>query len=250
MVCALYARISKETCPTRGCGHLKTDHAEDGEGKCRKCDCTRYVGQDPESQLAQLRDYCRAQKWAIREFIDHETGKHSDREQLQAMFLAASRREVGVVLVWALDRLSREGIFETLKHWRQLRDNGIQFESFSEPQFRTTGPFGDLFAELFIALSACFAKMERMRISDRTKAGLERARLKGRIGGRPAPVFDRDRARAMRAQTPPMSWREMARELKVAQSSIRKILARDAEAVPGVHKTFSGKPRKRAAIKR
>jgi DNA invertase Pin-like site-specific DNA recombinase len=245
MICAIYARVSKERCPTKGCGHVKTDHAKNGDGRCRikGCECARYTGQDPETQLAQLRGYAKAQKWQVREFIDFETGKHSDREQLQAMYAAAARREVGVVLVWALDRLSREGVFVTLKHWHSLRDNGVEFESFSEPQFRTTGPMGEIFAELFISLSATFAKMERIRISDRTKAGLERARAKGRIGGRPAKVFDRDLALSMRGQNPPMSWRAIGKKLGVAQSSIRK-------ALKGVHKTSSQKPAKRGAIKR
>jgi DNA invertase Pin-like site-specific DNA recombinase len=252
MICAIYARVSKERCPTKGCGHLKTDHAK-GQGKCRisDCECTRYTGQDPETQLSQLRTYARAQHWEIREFIDYETGKHSDRAQLQAMFEAASRREMGVVLVWALDRLSREGIFETLRHWRSLRDNGVQFESFSEPQFRTTGAYGDLFAELFIALAACFAKMERQRISDRTKAGLERARAQGRIGGRPARIFDRGRALELRDQVPPMSWREIGLALGgIPEASIRKEVRKlRTERLLGAHKTSRPKPKKRATNK-
>ncbi len=244
MVCAIYARVSKEECPTQGCGHPKALHAA-GSGRCKvkPCKCTRYTGQDPEVQLTQLRVYARAQNWEIREYIDYETGKHDKRAQLQAMFAAASRREFGVVLVWALDRLSREGIYETLKHWHALTDNGVEFESYSEPQFRTTGPWGKLFAELFIALAACFAKMERVRISDRTKAGLARARAAGRIGGRRAKVFDRVRAQEMRNLKPPMSWRAIAKILGVAQSSIR-------DALRVCEKRPPQKPKKRAARKR
>jgi DNA invertase Pin-like site-specific DNA recombinase len=199
---------------------------------------TKDKGQDVENQLIQQRRYAEAQDWEIVEFIDHESGKHANRAQLQALFDAASRREFGVVLVWALDRFTREGVAETFAHIKKLLDYGVQFESLTEPHFRTTGPAG----ELMIAIAAWIAKQERVRISDRTKAGLAVARSKGRIGGRPAKVFDRQRAQELRSQNPPASWRVIARELGIAQSSIRK-------ALQGVHKTSPRKPAKRVAIK-
>ena len=190
---------------------------------------TKDKGQDVENQLIQQRRYTTAQGWEITEFIDHETGKHANRPQFQALFAAASRREMDVVLVWALDRFSREGVAATFAHIKRLLDYGVQFESLTEPHFRTTGPAG----ELMIAIAAWIAKQERMRISDRTKAGLAVARAKGRIGGRARKVFDLERAVAMRAEDPPISWRKIACVLKVPQSSIRKALNR----VSGVHST-------------
>src|SRR4029077_20785360 len=103
-----------------------------------------------------------------------------NRPQFQALFAAASRREMDVVLVWALDRFSREGVAATFAHIKRLLDYGVQFESLIDPHFRTTGPAG----ELMIAIAAWIALQERMRISDRTKAGLAIARSKGRIGAR------------------------------------------------------------------
>src|SRR5664279_3332752 len=97
------------------------------------------------------------------------------------MFLAASRREFGVLLVWALDRLSREGILETLQHLKRLRNYDVQFESFTEPHFRTTGPLGEIFGELMIAFSAMIAKQERLRIPSVVQLA-RRARI-SRLGG-------------------------------------------------------------------
>lgn len=191
---------------------------------------TTDKGQEVENQLVQLRRYARTQHWQIREFVDHATGKHSDREQFQAMFEAASRREFSVVVVWALDRFTREGIGETFAHLKRLRGYGVQFESFSEPQFRTTGPFGELFAELMIALAAWYAKTERQRISDRTKAGLVTARAKGKTLGRPWKVFPRDRAIALRKEG--VSWRDIARELGVGESTIRHVLKSAQQTSP------------------
>lgn len=246
MKTAIYARVSRERCPRAGCGHLYSDHYASPNCTHPGCHCTEYQGQDPENQLIELRRYAAAQGWEVVEYVDRATGKNADREALQEMFQAASRREFGVLLVWALDRLSREGILETLQHLKRLKNYGVQFESFTEPHFRTTGPLGEMFGELMIAFSAMIAKQERLRISDRTKAGLERARAKGRVGGRPPKIFDRSRARAMRAQAPPVSWRVMSREFGVPQSSIRKVLARpEAQNVArshGVHKTSPKKP--------
>jgi DNA invertase Pin-like site-specific DNA recombinase len=191
---------------------------------------TTDKGQDVENQLVELRRYARTQRWQIREFIDHATGKHADRAQFQAMFEAASRREFTVVVVWALDRFTREGIGETFAHLKRLRGYGVQFESYSEPQFRTTGPFGELFAELMIALAAWFAKTERQRISDRTKAGLATARAKGKTLGRPWKVFSREKAIAMRKEG--VSWRDIARELGVGESTIRHVLKSAQQTSP------------------
>ena len=72
---------------------------------------TRDKGQDTENQLAQLRQYAASMGWqTVAEFVDHESGGKSDREQFQFMFQAASQRKFDVLLFWSLDRLSREGV--------------------------------------------------------------------------------------------------------------------------------------------
>jgi DNA invertase Pin-like site-specific DNA recombinase len=104
---------------------------------------TRDRGQDTQNQLHQLREFAARQGWAvILEFVDHESGSTDDREQFQAMFQAASRREFDVLLFWSLDRLSREGVFETLTHLNRLmvfttgvsRSSGLTPAAFSGTQ--------------------------------------------------------------------------------------------------------------------
>jgi DNA invertase Pin-like site-specific DNA recombinase len=180
---------------------------------------TKDKGQDTENQLAQLRRYAESQNWTVTEYIDHETGRHANRAQFRSLFEAASRREINMVLVWALDRFTREGVAETFLHIRKLSGYGVQFESLTESHFRTTGPAG----ELMIAVAAWIAKQERARISERTKAGLARAKAKGKQLGRRWTVFPRDRAEQMRKEG--KSWRVIAQELGVGQSTIRSGLA-------------------------
>jgi DNA invertase Pin-like site-specific DNA recombinase len=157
---------------------------------------TRDKGQDTENQLAQVREFCARQGWEIvHEYLDRATGKHSDREQFKAMFQAASQRKFDAVVTWALDRLSREGVAQTFEHLKTLLSYGVQYISFTEAHFRTTGPAG----ELMIAIAAWIAQQERKRLSERVVAGLQRARKQGRVGGRPRLVVDRQRVADMKA---------------------------------------------------
>ena len=143
---------------------------------------TKDKGQDTENQLTQLRQYAGAMGWQIvSEFVDHESGSKSDREQLQEMFKSASQRKFDVLLFWSLDRLSREGVLPTLQYLNRLTGYGIGWRSFTEQYLDSTGMFRDA----VISILAVIAKQERNRISERTKAGLERARRQGKQLGRP-----------------------------------------------------------------
>jgi len=180
---------------------------------------TKDRGQDTENQLLQLRDYCARQGWPIaHEYIDHVSGKSGERDSFKQLFVDGSRRQFDVVVVWALDRFTREGVLETFEYIRDLTRYGVQFESYTEAHFRTTGPAG----ELMLAIAAWIAKQERLRISERTKAGLARARKQGKRCGRPRKVFSREKALELREDG--VSWRVIARKLGIAQSTIRRIL--------------------------
>src|SRR6185437_407585 len=144
--------------------------------------------QDTENQLAQLRDFCQRQGWTItHEYIDTVSAKTANRPQFQAMFAAASRCEFDLVLFWALDRFSREGVFATLQHLQKLNGYGVNWRSFTEQYLDSIGPFRDA----VLGILATIAKQERVRLSERTLAGLDRARRQGKRLGRPRVVADR-----------------------------------------------------------
>jgi len=208
---------------------------------------TKDKGQDTENQLSQLRRYAAKQEWEVVEFIDHDHGDVAERARFLDMFAAAAKREIDLVLTWALDRFTREGVAETFIYIARLATWGVKYESLTEPHFRTTGPAG----ELMIAIAAWIAKQERIRISERTKAGLATARAKGKILGRPRKVFRRDVAEELRAKG--MSWRKIEKELGVPQATIRKALAerkiRQKTEKPRVQKTYVKPPRKTTQTK-
>lgn len=86
------------------------------------------------------------------------------------MFKDASQGKFDVLLFWALDRLSREGVLETLQHLNRLRSYGVGDRSFTEQYFDSCGS-----SRTVIAIVATVAKQERVRISQRVRAGLEMA---------------------------------------------------------------------------
>jgi DNA invertase Pin-like site-specific DNA recombinase len=180
---------------------------------------TRDKGQDTENQLRQLREFAATQGWTIvTEFIDHASGGRSDRQQLAAMFQAASRREFDCLLFWSLDRLSREGTVATLNHLQMLTGYGVHWRSYTEQYLDSTG----IFREAVIGILAAVARQEKIRISERTRAGLEKARSKGRVGGRPKVVCDRHEA--LRLHRSGVSLGRIAAACGVSKSSVARIL--------------------------
>ena len=143
---------------------------------------TRDKGQDTGNQLSQLRAFATTQGWTVvHEYVDRATGKHSDREQFQRLFEAASQRRFDLVLFWSLDRFSREGVLETLNHLERLASYGVGYRSFTEQYLDSCGVFKDA----VLSILATIAKQERIRLSERVHAGLAKAR-RGRADRRPA----------------------------------------------------------------
>src|SRR5438309_1764371 len=95
---------------------------------------------------------------------------------LEKLFEDAAKRRFDLVLFWSLDRFTREGVLETLNHLQRLSAYGVGWRSYQENYLDSCGPFRDV----VISLMATLAKQERLRISERTKAGLQRARERGK----------------------------------------------------------------------
>ena len=110
-------------------------------------------------------------------FTDKVTGIKSERPGLtQAL---SHLRDGDTLIVWRLDRLGR-----SLKHLIEtvtaLKGQGVAFKSLTE-NIDTSTATGTLIFQIFGAL----AEFERNLITERTMAGLEAARARGRKGGRP-----------------------------------------------------------------
>lgn len=132
----------------------------------------------------------------------------------------AQHLKFDVLFFWSLDRLTREGTLATLKYLELLESYGVRWRSLTEPWIDSAGPFRDV----IISLLASLAKQERVRISERVRAVLSRAKQygtrSGRSIGRPRGLFQRDRALELRRQG--VSWRNIAKIIGVSPSTIRR----------------------------
>lgn len=181
---------------------------------------TRDKGQDNENQLRELRAFAERLGYAVyKEYTDQESGGKAERAQFQQLFLDAHQRRFDVVLFWALDRFSREGVTETLNHLQKLSSAGVQFKSFTEQYLDSTGHF----KEAIIGIIAAIAKQERVRLGERTKAGMSKAVSQGKVIGRPA-VASEKQAHVLRLKATGISNRAIATALGLSPSTVAKYL--------------------------
>jgi len=137
-------------------------------------------GQDPQTQLGQLRDYAQRRSFEVMgEFIDYASGTTLDRAQYKLMLDAAKKRKLDVVLVWRYDRFARstQALVNAMKEFQSM---GIDFISYQE-NIDTTTPTG----ELIFHVMASLAQFESSLISQRVKAGMARAKAQGKRISRP-----------------------------------------------------------------
>jgi DNA invertase Pin-like site-specific DNA recombinase len=161
MKVALYARVSK-------------DEAESDN---------RF--QDPEYQLQALREHCKAQGWEIAaEYIDKQSGADPNRPAFRAMLSESRVKGYRAILVWKLDRFSREPLFVVMSYINQLKQQGVGLISITESWLDTRSD--NPMSELVLAVMAWASAEERRKISERTKAGIARLKAIGQWkGGRP-----------------------------------------------------------------
>lgn len=141
--------------------------------------------QNPELQIDALNS-----AGCDRIFTDHASGAKEHRPELDHML--EMLREGDTVVVWKLDRLGRS-VQNLVALVNRFNDMGVQFRSLTE-QIDTTTPGGVLIFNVFGAM----AQFERDLIRERTQAGLQAARARGRVGGRPVKLSDKEVAEVRR----------------------------------------------------
>lgn len=117
-------------------------------------------------------------------FIEKASGAQRDRPELQAAIEYA--RNGDTLIVWKLDRLARS-IKQLIETIEGLGGRSIGFRSLTE-EIDTTTAGGRLIFHIFGAL----AEFERAIIKERTRAGLDAAKARGRVGGRPPKLSEED----------------------------------------------------------
>jgi len=179
---------------------------------------TNGHGQDTGLQLEELRQVATQRGWVASEYVDEGvSGSKASRPALDELMVAARKGEVDVVVVWRFDRFARSTrhLLQALEEFRQL---GIEFISLRE-NIDTSTPMG----RAMFTIVAAVAELERELISERVRAGVQRARLQGKQFGRPRRELDLRAARILLEQG--HSVREVADLLGLPRTTLRRRLA-------------------------
>jgi DNA invertase Pin-like site-specific DNA recombinase len=144
-----------------------------------------------DNQVPELERFCAHHGYEItRQYLltDVSAYNGATATAIRAMLDDAYRGEFDVLVVWALDRLTREGIEELLKLVRQLRERHVTLVSLQESWLNGSSEV----TELLIAMHGWMSHQESARRSERIKLGLARRRAEGKqVGGRQKGATDR-----------------------------------------------------------
>jgi DNA invertase Pin-like site-specific DNA recombinase len=169
-------------------------------------------------QVEAMTAYLKGRGWVVAKQVQDVGSGAKDRPQREALLRAARRREIDVVVVWRLDRWGRS-LPDLVVTLRELTELGVGFVSLTEALDLTT-PTGRAMAGML----AVFAEFEREVLRERVRAGIAQARREGRLHGRPATAaLKADEVRRLKAEQ--VSHSEIARQLGIGRTSVRRILA-------------------------
>ena len=169
-------------------------------------------------QIRALREYAVRRGWAIALRVREVGSGTSQREGRETVLDAARRRDIDVVLVWRLNRWG-QSVTDLLATLQELEHFGVGFVSLTEA-LDLTPPAGQAIA----GLMAIFAEFERKIPRERTRAGLAHTRRNGLRLGRPATAA-RHTAEIRKLHGAGVSMSEIARQLQIGRTSVRRILA-------------------------
>jgi len=183
-------------------------------------------GQNPEMQLAELREYCRNRKWKLAgEYVDKGvSGKKDSRPQLDQLMRECRKRMIDAVVVYRYDRFARS-LRHLVNALAEFDTFGVHFISLHDG-VDTTTPNGRLIFGIF----ASIAEFERELICQRVRSGLAAARARGKRLGRP-PVCRLNREKAA----------QLKRERRYAKTSLRTLSRKYGISLWRVHTLCSGK---------
>ncbi len=156
-------------------------------------------------------------------FTETASGKTTKgRDQLAAALDYLNKGDT--LVVWRLDRLGRN-VVDLITLVEQLKERGIEFRSLTE-HIDTSSPGGRLIFTVFAGL----AQMERELLSERTKAGLDAARKRGKVPGRPPALTDEQIIPAADMHANGTSYAEISRVLGVSRDTVTRAVQNHSAA--------------------
>ena len=180
-----------------------------------------YARVSTEDQDTAIQEAALRQAGCERIYTEKASGGRWDRPELHRAL--EQLRPGDVLMVWKLDRLTRS--LKDLVHLiDRIEKAGARFRSHTEP-IDTSTPAGEMLAQMLGAV----AQFERGIMRERTRAGLDAARKKGRIGGRRSKLNQEQKEEARRmVASGEKSAADVARLFNVHPSTISRLMDKPA----------------------
>ena len=136
--------------------------------------------QTTDNQLPAIEALCKARGWElVKVYSENASAWHAGRQsELKRCIADAKHNHHSIIVIWALNRLSREGPLKILTLTHHLKEKGIRLVSVQEPWTESA----DDFTDVLYSITSWIAAWESKRKSLRTKAGIVEKQLHG--GGR------------------------------------------------------------------
>lgn len=176
--------------------------------------------QNLDMQERAIEKYAEEKGLRLVMYVEKVSSRKSERVELLNAMKAATQGDLFVV--YKLDRLARS-TKELYELTEQLKEKQVDFVSISDA-FDTSTPTG----KAMFGMLAVFAEFERDIIQQRTKAGLDAARKRGRIGGRPT-IDEKVKKRVRTLFEAGESASDIAKEYKIGRATVYKIIKESAE---------------------
>lgn len=171
-------------------------------------------GQEERMQVDALRTYAHEQGKTLVLYVE-KVSSRKNRPKLNEALKAMIKGDV--FAVYKLDRLARS-TKELYDLTGTMSKQGVEFVSLSDNFDTTTSTGRAMFGMLSV-----FAEFERDIISERTRAGLDAARRRGRTGGRPA-IDDKTKRQVKALFDAGESAKDIANEYSIGRSTVYKII--------------------------
>lgn len=171
--------------------------------------------QNLDMQEQAIKKYAEEKGLELVLYVEKISSRKVERKELEYAMKASTSGDVFVV--YKLDRLARS-TKELFKLTEDLNKKEVEFVSIHDA-FDTTTPTG----KAMFGMLAVFAEFERDIIQQRTKAGLESARRRGRIGGRPS-IDDKTKKKVRALFKAGESAKDIAKEYGIGRATVYKIV--------------------------
>jgi len=183
------------------------------------------IQQNEASQLREIKKWLAGQDIQnARWFIDHECGDTMVRPEFDALQKAIFMGEIETVVVWRLDRLSRN-LRDGLNVLCDWCDRGLRIVAVTQ-QIDFNGTLGKMLAAVLLGV----AEMEQETRRERQAAGIAAAKERGVYTGRKPGTLKASPERAQELKAKGLGTAEIARSLGVSPRSVRRYLQPEATA--------------------